>query len=282
MIEDRVAVGPEDSVPEPENEDIQRPPGPARYRWYVLAAVVVALLALPLFRPVIDSYNYVLTLGALILMWVAMSSSWNILGGLAGYISLGHSVFMGVGGYLAGVLLYYDGISPFLTAPLGGLAAVALGFLAGFITLRTRGPAFIISTIALLFMFLLMTDNFEYLGGAAGLPLPPPPVSQEWLRVPFYYAMLFIAMGAILTSYRVAHSKFGMGLRAISEDETKAEVAGVPTRLYKISALATSAFCVGVAGAIYGYSSRLIGPRVFFTIAISAQVLMAIIVGRGR
>ena len=53
-------------------------------------------------------------------------------------------------------------------------------------------------------MFLLMTDNFEYLGGAAGLPLPPLDVSQEWLRVPFYYAMLFIAIGAVWTSYRVA------------------------------------------------------------------------------
>jgi len=282
VIEDRAALGPDDSAPEPTEDEVQRPPGPARYRWYVLAAVVVALLALPLFRPVISSYNYVLTLGALILMWVAMSSSWNILGGYAGYISLGHSVFMGVGGYVAGVLLYYHGISPFLTALLGGLAAVALGFLAGFITLRTRGPAFIISTIALLFMFLLMTDNFEYLGGAAGLPLPPLPVSQEWLRVPFYYAMLFIAIGAVLTSYRVAHSKFGMGLRAISEDETKAEVAGVPTRLYKISAFAMSAFWVGVAGAIYGYSIAFIRPTVFFTIAISAQmVLMAIIGGKG-
>lgn len=282
MIEDRAAVGPADSAPEPAQEEVQRPPGPARYRWYVLAAVVVALLALPLFRPMINSYNYMLTLGALILMWVAMSSSWNILGGFAGYISLGHSVFMGIGGYVAGVLLYYHDVSPFLTAPLGGLIAVAVGFLAGFVTLRTRGPAFIISSIALLFMFLLMTDNFEYLGGAAGLPLPSPPLSQEWLRVPFYYAMLLIAMGAVWTSYRVAHSKFGMGLRAIAEDEVKAEVAGVPTRLYKISAFAISTFWVGVAGAIYGYSIAFIRPTVFFTIAISAQmVLMAIIGGKG-
>lgn len=282
MIEDRAAVGPEDAAPEPAQEEVQRPPSPARYRWYVLAVVVVALLALPLFRPMINSYNYVLTLGALILMWVAMSSSWNILGGFAGYISLGHSVFMGIGGYVAGVLLYYYDVSPFLTAPLGGLVAVAVGFLAGFITLRTRGSAFIISTIALLFMFLLMTDNFEYLGGAAGLPLPSPPFSQEWLRVPFYYAMLLIAIGAVWTSYRVAHSKFGMGLRAIAEDEVKAEVAGVPTRLYKISAFAISTFWVGVAGAIYGYSIAFIRPTVFFTIAISAQmVLMAIIGGKG-
>ena len=107
MIEDRAAQGPEDTAPEPIQEQVERPPGPARYRWYVLAVVVGALLALPLFRPVISSYNYTMTLGALVLMWVAMSSSWNILGGYAGYISLGHSVFMGIGGYVAGVLLYY-------------------------------------------------------------------------------------------------------------------------------------------------------------------------------
>lgn len=281
MIEDRAAAGSEGSEPEPA-EAVQRPPGPARYRWYVLVGLLVALLALPLFRPMIGSYSYVMTLGALIFMWVAMTSSWNILGGYAGYISLGHSVFMGVGGYVAGVLLYYHGISPFLTAILGGLLVVALGFLAGFITLRTRGPAFIISTIALLFMFLLMTDNFEYLGGAAGLPLPSPPFPKEWLRTPFYYAMLLAAMGSVWLSYRVAHSKFGMGLRAIAEDEVKAEVAGVPTRLYKISAFAMSAFWVGVVGAIYGYSISFVRPTVFFTIAISAQmVLMAIIGGKG-
>jgi branched-chain amino acid transport system permease protein len=255
---------------------------PARYRWYVLAGVVAALLALPLFRPVISSYDYVMTLGALVLMWVAMTSSWNILGGYAGYISLGHSVFMGVGGYVAGVLLYYHGINPFFTALLGGLAAVLLGFLAGFITLRNRGPSFIIATIALLFMFLLIFDNIEYLGGSAGLPLPSPPFSAEWLRVPFYYAMLLAAIGSVWLSYRVAHSKFGMGLRAIAEDEVKAEVAGVPTRLYKISAFAISAFWVGFVGAIYGYSIAFVRPTVFFTVAISAQmVLMAIIGGRG-
>ena len=282
MIEDRAAAGPGDAAPSPAQQEVQRPQGPARYRWYVLVGLLVVLFALPLFRPFIGSFNYVMTLGALVLMWVAMTSSWNILGGYAGYISLGHSVFMGVGGYFSGVLLYHNGINPFFTAIFGGLAAVVLGFLAGFITLRTRGPAFIISTIALLFMFLLFADNIEYLGGAAGLPLPSPPFSQEWLRVPFYYAMLLIAMGAVWTSYRIAHSKFGMGLRAIAEDEVKAEVAGVPTRAYKISAFAISAFWVGVAGAIYGYSIAFVRPTVFFTIAISAQmVLMSIIGGKG-
>jgi branched-chain amino acid transport system permease protein len=183
---------------------------------------------------------------------------------------------------VAGTLLYYYDISPFLTAALGGVAAVTLGFLAGLITWRTRGPSFIIATIALLFMALLIFDNVDYFGGTAGLPLTLPDVPQEWLRAWFYYPMLIGAVGSVLLSYRVAHSKFGMGLRALAHDETKAEVTGVPTRFYKVLAFALSAFWVGYVGAIYGYSIAFVRPTVFFTVAISARmVLMAIIGGRG-
>ncbi|RPI20334.1 MAG: branched-chain amino acid ABC transporter permease, partial [Actinobacteria bacterium] len=220
-----------------------------RTRWFVLGALCLLLLVLPLGRSVIGPYNYVLQLLTITLMWIAMTSSWNIIGGFASYISLGHGVFMGIGGYTSGLLLVHYGLSPFLTAVLGGLAAVAVGALAGLITLRTRGPAFIITTIALLLMFRLWFDNWEVLGGSNGLTLPLPPFSVDWLRAPFYYAMLLTAAGAVYLSYRVAHSKFGLGLRAIAQDETKAEVSGVPTRMYKVLAFALSAFFVGVAGA---------------------------------
>ncbi len=279
MIEDRADAG----GLEPEVvEAVAAPKGPGRSRWGVVAVLLVGLLLLPLSRPFIDSYNYTVLLATNGLMWIALASSWNILGGYSGYISLGHAVFLGVGGYVAAVPLFYYGVSPFLTALAGGLAAVALGLVAGLITLRTRGPAFIISTIALLFMFLLIFENIDYLGGTAGLPLPVVPISRDWLKAPFFYAMLIAAVGSIVLSYQVAHSKFGLGLRAIAEDETKAEVAGVPTRFYKIIAFALSAFWVGVAGAMWGYSLAFVRPTLFFTVAISAQmVLMAIIGGRG-
>ena len=279
MIEDRAAA---DGL-EPDVVDaVTAPEGPGKSRWIVVGVLLVILLLLPLTRPIIGSYNYWILIATNLLMWVAMASSWNILGGYAGYISLGHAVFLGVGGYVAAVPLFYYGVSPFLTAILGGLAAVALGLVAGLITLRTRGPAFIISTIALLFMFLLIFENVDYLGGTAGLPLPSAPLPQDWLRAPFFYAMLLAAVGSIVLSYQVAHSKFGLGLRAIAEDETKAEVAGVPTRFYKILAFALSAFWVGFVGAMWGYSLAFVRPTLFFTVAISAEmVLMAIIGGRG-
>lgn len=280
MIEDRAAA--ESLEPQP-RATVDEPKRLGKSRWVVAAVLLLVLLVLPLLRPYIGSYNYYLLLGTNALMWVTMASSWNILGGYANYISLGHAVFLGIGGYVAAVPLYYYGVSPFLTAIIGGLASMALGFVAGLITLRTRGPAFIISTIALLFMFLLIFENIDYLGGTAGLPLPSIGfLPQEWLKVPFYYAMLLAAVGSIVLSYQVAHSKFGLGLRAIAEDETKAEVAGVPTRFYKIFAFALSAFWVGFVGAMWGYSLAFVRPTLFFTVAISAQmVLMAIIGGRG-
>jgi len=102
------------------------------------------------------------------------------------------------------------------------------------------------------------------------------------VKVPFYYAMLVIAIGSVYLGYRVAHSKFGLALRAIAQDETKAEVAGIDTRRMKIAAFSISAFFIAAAGAVWGYSLTYLRPTIFFTIAIAAEmVLMAIIGGRG-
>ena len=251
---------------------------------HVVVGVVVLLLALlPLARPLIGQpYNYVLQVGMVGLMWIALTSSWNLIGGFTGYISLGHNVFYGIGGYASGLLLLYFGLSPLLTFPIAGLVAVGFGFVIGLVTLRTRGPAFIISTIALLLMVGLLFDNWEFVGGTNGLSLPLPPFSLEFVKVPFYYAMLVIAAGSVYLGYRVAHSKFGLALRAIAQDETKAEVAGIDTRRMKVAAFTLSTFFVGAAGAIWGYSLTYLRPTIFFTIAIAAEmVLMAIIGGRG-
>jgi branched-chain amino acid transport system permease protein len=247
----------------------------------VLGALVLAAVLLPTVRG-LGSYNYVLQLGTVILMWIAMTSSWNILGGYTGYISLGHNVFFGVGGYVAGMLLIELGWSPFVTAPLAGLFAMGLGLLAGLITYRTHGPSFIISTIALLLVVTLLMDNWSYLGGSSGMSLPLPGYEVSWLKVPFYYAMLVCALGAMWLGYKVAHSKFGLALRAIASDEVKAEAAGINTRKFKVMAFALSAFFPGAVGAIWGYSLAYLRPVIFLLIAIAARmVLMVIVGGRG-
>jgi branched-chain amino acid transport system permease protein len=139
-----------------------------------VALLAVALLAFPLLRGSFSAFNYVIQVLIVMLMFTAMSSSWNIMGGFTGYISLGHNVFMVIGAYVSGMLLVYRGWSPFATVFLGVAVAMVFGFAFGLITLRTRGPAFIISTIALLLMMRLMMDNWKAIEGASGLSLPIP------------------------------------------------------------------------------------------------------------
>lgn len=267
-------------TPPLENES---PPtgGGTRSRMIVLGLLVAFILLLPLYRGM-SAYNYVLQVATVIFMWTAMTSSWNILGGYTGYISLGHNVFFAAGGYVAGLLLLELGWSPFFTAPLAGVFALGLGAFAGLITYRTHGPSFIISTIALLLVVTLLMDNWSYLGGSNGLSLPLPPFEVAWLKVPFYYAMFLAAALSVTLGHRVQHSKFGLALRAIAEDEVKAETSGIDSRKFKLMAFALSAFFPGVVGALWGYSLAYLRPVIFLLIAVAARmVLMAIIGGRG-
>jgi branched-chain amino acid transport system permease protein len=102
------------------------------------------------------------------------------------------------------------------------------------------------------------------------------------VKMPFYYSMLIVAVGSVYLAYRIRHSKFGLGLRAISQDEVKAEVAGVPTSQYKILAFAISAVFVGIAGALWGHYLTYLKPRIFLTISIATHmVLMAVLGGKG-
>jgi branched-chain amino acid transport system permease protein len=248
----------------------------------LMVVLVLAALLFPLLQVAVGGFNYWLHMGLFVFMNIAIASSWNIIGGYAGYISLGHNVFFAIGGYAAAILFAYHGISPFIAAPLAGLIATAIGFVLGWIMLRTRGPTFIISTIALVLLTKILLDNWDYIGGANGISLPLLDLPVEYVKLPFYYLMLLLAVGAVWLSFVIRRSKFGLGLRAISQDETKAEVAGEPTRLYKILAFALSGFFIGAAGALWGYYMTYLSPVIFLSILVGAKfVLMTFLGGRG-
>lgn len=244
-------------------------------------ALLAVLIALPALQ-FMDGFNYVIHLTLYAMMYAAMASSWNILGGYTGYISLGHNVFFCIGGYFSGMLLTFTGLTAVVSAPLAGILAAIVGFGIGMITLRMRGPTFIISSIALLMVVRILFDNWDFVGGANGVTLPQLDIDVQWSKLPYYYAMLVIVSLTVFTSYRIKHSKFGLGLRAISQDEVKAESAGINTRLYKVVAFALSAFFVGMAGAVWGEYITYIRPNIFLIILIAANmVLMSILGGKG-
>ncbi|MGH6947845.1 MAG: branched-chain amino acid ABC transporter permease [Kiloniellales bacterium] len=255
---------------------------PSISRRLFVGAILLATIGFPVIQLAFGGYNYWLHMLLFTFMNVAIVSNWNIIGGFAGYFSLGHNVFFAVGGYVSGVLFAYYDVSPFLSAPIAGLVAVAVGLLVGMITLRTRGPTFIISTIALVLVFKIALDNWDYIGGSNGMSLPLVPLPVEIVKLPFYYYFLALAIASVYLAYRIRRSKFGLGLRAISQDEIKAEVAGVPTRSYKILAFGLSGLFVGMSGALWGYYLTYLRPTIFLLILVGAKfVLMAVLGGRG-
>jgi branched-chain amino acid transport system permease protein len=251
-----------------------------RVTWFPIVFLLF-LLAIPALQ-FVGNYNYLIHLILFTASYVVMAAGWNILGGFTGYISLGHNVFFAIGGYFAGMIFARYGISTIILAPLAGLVAGIMGYLIGLITLRVRGPSFIISSLALVMIFRILFENWHFVGGAAGVSLQANDLPVQWAKLPYYYAFVLMAAFAVWASYRIKHSKFGLGLRAISKDEIKAESAGIDTRFYKTLAFAISAFFVGMSGAVWGEYMTYIRPNIYLVILISVNmVLMCILGGKG-
>ena len=249
-------------------------------RHLVPAGVLLALLVYPVINPW-QPYPQGVMLAAFLL--AISASSWNIISGYAGYISLGHSMFLGLGSYTAAIVALHTGVNPLWVAPLGGVTAVLVAVVFGAIVLRTRGHAFVIITIALLLSAQIVATNWASLtNGSDGITLALPFWSSDFQNIPFYYAFLLLLVLTVLFSGWIARTKFGTGLIAIREDEGKAASIGVNTTIFKILAYAASAFFIGVAGGVYAYYQTFLNPVGSFAILGSVLiVLSALLGGRG-
>ncbi|MDQ1601016.1 MAG: branched-chain amino acid transport system ATP-binding protein livM, partial [Actinomycetota bacterium] len=206
--------------------------------------------------------------------------SWNIISGYAGYVSLGHSVFLGIGSYTAAIIALHSGVNPLLLAPLGGVVAVVLATLVGLVVLRTRGHAFVIITIALLLSAQIVATNWRSLTkGSNGITLELPPWSRDIQNIPFYLIMLLLLALTVVFSALIRRTKFGTGLIAIREDEGKAAAIGVNTTRYKVTAYAASSFFIGVAGGVYAYFLTFLNPVGSFSILGSVTIVLSALAG---
>ena len=257
---------------------------PVRSGWWgrrrlVLGGVGLLLAAIPFLTP----SSYIHNLFILIFLMAVLASGWNVIGGYTGYVSLGHSAFVGVGAYTAGILAARWEVSPFLVAPLGGVAAALVALLFSLATRKTRGAAFVIVSFAMLELLGIITRNWSSVtGGSQGLVMPLPDWDIRFHNWPFYYALLALMLGSIAMTVAIRRSKFGLGLMAIRDDEDKAAGIGVVTPIYKGLAFMASAVLVGIAGAVYGYYISFLSVSTMFDVVLSMQlVLAALLGGRG-
>ena len=226
---------------------------------------LVALLVVALVFPLVFPNGTVTSIAFFTLMFAAAATGWNIFAGYTGYIALGHAAFFGIGAY-ALALMCQDwnipgGYVPFLLLPLVGLIAALAAIPIGWVALRTRRHTFVVITIAIFFIMQLLAYNLTNItNGSAGIGLPLPPWTGASYNVPFYYVTLLVLLVAIGASWWVRHSKYGLGLLAIRDDEDRARGLGVKTGAYKLSAFIISAFFVGITGALYAYFLESISP----------------------
>ncbi len=216
--------------------------------------------------------DYVLGIGFTLLAWIALTQSWIVLSGLSGYVSLGHVVFSGLGAY---VVAAGWGEAPLAALVLGaGLVAGAFAAAVGFPALRVRGPYFVILTYGLAEFVKYLVINVESaLGKFSRLLIGAP--SLEAL----YWGMLGLAAVACALTLAVARSRFGMGLRAIREDEAAALTLGVPVVRYKLAAFVLSAAVPGMVGGLMALRTSYFEPAQAFSPMVSFTIVTMAVIG---
>jgi branched-chain amino acid transport system permease protein len=215
------------------------------------AWIPVVLAALIVF-PLVSGDIYYQNMLIVTFMLAIGASGWNIMGGYAGYLSLGNSIFIGLGAYTTGILAAKDHVSPFLGCLVGGLVAAVAAAALSLVTRRTRGMYFVIVTFAALQLVGVAATTVSGLtGGSQGLALPLPTWSLSYQDWPFYYPMLGLLVVTVAVSAWVRRSKLGLGLFAIRDDEDKAAGLGLRTAVYKMIAFVLGGTFVGIAGGIY-------------------------------
>ncbi len=222
------------------------------------------LLALLLIIPISAGSPFVYHLFILICSYAALASAWNIVGGFAGQLSLGHAVFYGVGAYTTTLLMINFGLSPWIGMFAGAILSALVAIVISWPCFRLRGPFFALATIAVLEVVRLVAINqHDVTGGAAGLGVPLK-LGFEWMLFRPRWPYLLIAFGFLVitlaVSWKIKTSRLGYYLIAVREREDAAHAVGVNSVKVKLIAVVLSAFLTSLIGSFHAMYLTFIEP----------------------
>ncbi|MCI0372216.1 MAG: branched-chain amino acid ABC transporter permease [candidate division NC10 bacterium] len=222
-----------------------------------------------------------------ILIFSLYALAFNLLFGITGLLSFGHSAYYGVGGYVAAFALVHGYTSLPGALALGMAAAALAGLLIGYFCVRLDEIYFAMLTLAFSQMlFAIAWQWTEVTGGSDGiLGVPRPPLRFPGGTVAlesagaFYALVAVVVLGAALLLWAVVASPFGEALRAIRENPERAEFIGIPVRRYRLAAFVLSAAFAGLAGALVAPFGRTASPELLFWTKSAEPVLMSLLGG---
>lgn len=260
---------------------------PKQINKIALIAILLIAFGLPL---VIRSATYLHIL-VLLFFYAYLTTSWNLVGGFAGVLPLGHAAFVGIGAYSSTILFLQYGISPWIGMLVGGVLATFAGVLIGLPTFKMRGAYFALATIAFAEGFRVIVENVDYIGplkvnGPRGLQIPPLDTGLAnflfTTKEPYYYIILIMLIAVLILTYIISRSKLGYYLNAGGEEPEAAMALGVNVARAKLIAMAMSSFLTALAGTFYAQFTLYIHPKSIISLDLSFEIaFIALIGGRG-
>jgi branched-chain amino acid transport system permease protein len=246
-------------------------------------APAVAFFAVAGLAPLVVRDAFLLDGLVLILIWGTSAAAWNVAGGYAGQISLGHSAFFGLGAYAAALLTTRWEVSPWLGLVVGAVVAMAIGLVIGYLSNRLRGPYFVLATIAFSQVLLIVGSRWRgFTAGSEGIPVPFRPgfwtlgIADKRIWV---WILLALAVLAYLVGLYLERARRGYQLAAVREDEDAALSLGVPARRLKVAAICVSAALTAACGALWAQYVGFVDPFYVFSVDLSVRFALAAIVG---
>ena len=239
-----------------------------------------AVLAVPLFV----SNSFAIDICIRILLFAFIGVAWNLMGGYAKQLSLGHAAYFGLGAYTSTILLIRYGVSPWIGMLVGGIVAMLASLPIGALCFRLRGPYFAIATIATAQVLMLLFLKFrDFAWGAEGTTIPnlgdAPLMMQFEGKAPYYYIVLALLVIGLVVTYCIERSWIGYYLVAVGEDEDAAEAIGVDAQGIKRNIYLISAFLTALAGTFYVQYIYFIDPNTAFSFNVSVEAALVSIVG---
>ncbi len=229
-----------------------------------------------LLLPLVMNHPYYLGILFLASIFAIFAASWDLLSGFTGQMNFGHALFFGVAAYTAALLNLHFGLAPWLTIPLGALAAVLAGLIIGVPCLRLRGIYLALATLAFPLILIAVVHTFPNItGGEMGVSGID---DLSGSRTIDYYIAVTLMIGLGFVMWKITASKTGLIFHAIREDEVAARASGVNTTRYKLLAFCLSGFFAGIAGGLYVHYMKVAGPSTL-ELLLSFQVVIWAIFG---
>ena len=243
----------------------------------------LALLSLLVLVPALSGSAFLIHIFVTICVFAALSTAWNIVGGYAGQLSLGHMMFYGIGAYTTSLLVTHFGLTPWIGMWIGAVLAAVVGAAVGYPCFRLRGPFFSLSTIAFLEVIRLLSIHFVGLtGGSAGL-IVPLKLGWAWMVFSDKVNYLYIAFSLLLlclgVSLAIRQSRLGFYLTAVREREDAALAAGINNSNVKLKAVVVSAMLTALIGAFHAMYLTFLEPATMFSLGTSIEVAMFSLIG---